>query len=62
MNMDLLNLYYNAKSKFGINELSKMLSVNKNTLSRWELLQSVPKSYQFDLMEILNMEINWVKK
>lgn len=45
--------------KNSITELSKLLFVNKNTIQRWVLLESVPWQYHVDLKKILGLEINY---
>jgi len=52
-------LYLKVQEKFSRNEISKKINVNKNTISRWELLKSVPRNYHFDLLELNGDEINY---
>jgi hypothetical protein len=52
-------LYLEVKEKFSRNEISEKINVNKNTISRWELLESVPRNYHFDLLELNGDEINY---
>jgi hypothetical protein len=52
-------LYLEVKEKFSKNEISEKINVNKNTISRWELLESVPRSYHFDLLELNGDEIDY---
>lgn len=47
--------------KYTISELSKLLCVNKNTIQRWKLLESVPWQYHVDLKKILGLEIDYTK-
>lgn len=42
-----------------INELSKILYVNKNTIQRWLLLKNVPWQYHIDLKKLLNLDIDY---
>lgn len=42
-----------------ISELSKLLNVNKNTIKRWILLDSVPWQYNIDLKKLLKLEVNY---
>jgi hypothetical protein len=44
-----------------INELTKILYVNKNTIERWISLKSVPWQYHIDLKKILNFNIDYTK-
>ena len=46
---------------YSISELSKILSVNKNTIQRWILLESVPWQYHVDLKKLLGLEIDYTK-
>ena len=52
-------LYLKVKDKVSKNEISEKINVNKNTISRWELLKSVPRNYHFDLLELNGEEINY---
>lgn len=42
-----------------ISELSKLLYVNKNTIQRWILLESVPWQYHVDLKKLLGLKIDY---
>lgn len=44
-----------------INELTKILYVNKNTIERWITLKSVPWQYHIDLKKILKSNIDYTK-
>ena len=50
INFEYLN---QALKKHSISELSELLFVNKNTIQRWKLLESVPWQYHIDLKKIL---------
>lgn len=52
-------LYLRLRNSFDIKTISQKLELNKNTLERWEILQSVPKHYHFDLLELLGDEIDY---
>lgn len=52
-------VYLRVREKFSNQDISAMLDLNKNTVSRWELLKSVPKHYHFDLIKILGEEIKY---
>lgn len=54
-------LFLEVLEKHNVNEISNLLDVNKNTIRRWGLLKSVPKNYQFDLMDLLGIEIDYSK-
>lgn len=45
--------------KYSINELSKILHVNSNTIKRWLSQNKVPSYYFFDLCNLLNVEISY---
>jgi hypothetical protein len=55
------NLLKNVLESYSISEVSKLLSVNKNTVQRWILLESVPWQYHVDLKKILGLEIDYTK-
>jgi transcriptional regulator with XRE-family HTH domain len=60
MNMETTyELYLKVSEKFSKNEISEKIGVNKNTISRWEILKSVPRNYHFDLLELNGDEINY---
>ena len=60
-NTSLLDLYLKAEQKFGINRLTKILSVNRGTLERWKLLENVPEFYLFDLYDLMGIDIEYKK-
>ncbi len=58
-NISLIDLYLQAESKFGINNMIKYLSVNRGTIERWKLLDNVPDYYLFDLYDIMGIDIEY---
>ena len=60
-NISLIDLYLQAESKFGINNLIKYLSVNRGTIERWKLLKNVPEYYLFDLYNLMGIDIEYEK-
>jgi hypothetical protein len=52
-------LFLRAKKIHGIKKIANYIDVNKNTISRWELLKNVPKNYYFDLCELLDEKIDY---
>ncbi len=58
-NISLIDLYLQAESKFGINNLIKHLSVNRGTIERWKLLKNVPEYYLFDLYDLMGIDIEY---
>lgn len=53
------DLYCQTLSKLSKNEIANKIGVNKNTISRWEKLKSVPKAYHFDLLKINGEQIDY---
>lgn len=56
-----LNLLNKSIEKLGIKEVSKQLGVSIGTTKRWIGLKSIPSSYQFEIMKINNVKIDYSK-
>jgi transcriptional regulator with XRE-family HTH domain len=52
-------LYLRVRKSFNNAEISELINVNKNTVSRWETLKSVPRHYHFDLLKMIGEEIDY---
>jgi len=48
-------------AKYGYTDLSEQLSLADGTVKRWVELNSIPKNYEFDLLKLANMKINYAK-
>lgn len=46
-------------TKYTINELTVLLNVSKGTINRWIEKGNVPELYKFELMKLLNIDINY---
>lgn len=57
--MDLIQLLHNLLKRYGIKHLSDKLSVNKGTINRWIELNSVPKFYTLDIMQLSDIPIDY---
>lgn len=47
--------------KFKIKELSSKLNLSSGTIIRWIVLNDIPKSYEFDLLKLSNIKIDYSK-
>jgi len=52
-------LYLRVSELYTKTEISKKIDVNKNTITRWELLKSVPKHYHIDLLNLIGEDIDY---
>jgi len=55
-NFDLIN---EAIKSNNIIEIAKILNVSAGTINRWILLKNVPSSYEFELLKLLNKDIDY---
>ena len=55
-NLDILN---NLFTKYSLNELAKELNVAPGTITRWIELHDIPKNYEFDILKLSNIQINY---
>ena len=58
-NIDLLFILNNLIDKYTIKILSNKLNLSSGTLIRWIQLNDIPKSYEFDLLKLSNIKINY---
>jgi hypothetical protein len=54
--LDILNSLFN---KYSLNELAKELNVATGTITRWIELNDIPKNYEFDILKLSNIQINY---
>ena len=52
-------LFLKVKNQYTLTDIAKTLNVAIGTVRRWIELQSVPESYQFDLMKMAGEEIDY---
>jgi len=58
-NIDLLSLLGQLIDKYGIKTLADKLNLSPGTLLRWNELNDVPLSYEFDLLKLTGTKINY---
>lgn len=60
---DLFHIFNNLLifKKYNLKSLSKKLNLSVGTLSRWIELKNIPRNYEFDLLKISNIEIDYSK-
>jgi len=58
-NHNLLEILHNLFTKYSVNEVAKNLNVTKGTISRWIELNDIPKNYEFDILKLSNIQINY---
>ncbi len=58
-NYNLLDILKNLLTKYSLNELAKDLNVATGTITRWIELNDIPKNYQFDILKLSNIQINY---
>jgi len=56
-----LDLLDEVLKEHSIKSLAKVLNVAHGTISRWKELNDIPSSYEFDLLKILNIDIDYSK-
>jgi DNA-binding transcriptional regulator YiaG len=56
-----LDLLDEVLKEHSIKSLAKVLNVAPGTISRWKELNDIPSSYEFDLLKILNIDIDYSK-
>lgn len=55
------DLYLRVRKNFTKEQIASKIDVNKNTVSRWEILKSVPRHYHIDLLKIISEKIDYSK-
>jgi len=58
-NYNLLDILKNLFTKYSLNELAKELNVASGTITRWIELNDIPKNYEFDILKLSNIQINY---
>jgi len=58
-NYNLLDILNTLFTKYSLNELAKELNVATGTITRWIQLNDIPKNYEFDILKLSNIEINY---
>ena len=56
---NLLEILNNLFTKYSLKELSTELNVATGTITRWVELNDIPKHYEFDILKLSNIEINY---
>jgi len=57
--MDLINSLNQLLVIYSIKELSNELNVSVGTITRWLELNDIPKHYEFDILKLLNVPIDY---
>jgi len=58
-NYNLLDILNGLFTKYSLNELAKELNVATGTITRWIELNDIPKNYEFDILKLSNIQINY---
>ena len=58
MNLDYLN---ELLKKYSIKEIANKLNIASGTIKRWIELNEIPKNYEFDLLKLSNISIDYSK-
>jgi hypothetical protein len=58
-NYNLLEILNKLLTIYSLKELSRDLNVATGTITRWIELNNIPKNYEFDILKISNIEINY---
>lgn len=58
-NYNLLDILNSLFTKYSLNELAKKLNVATGTITRWIELNDIPKNYEFDILKLSNIQINY---
>lgn len=58
---DLLETLNKALEKYSVKALAEVLNVAPGTITRWKDLKDVPPAYEFDLLKLLNISIDYSK-
>jgi hypothetical protein len=56
---DLLHILNKLLEKYSIKSLSEILNLAPGTLGRWIELNDIPKSYEFDLLKLAGIQIDY---
>lgn len=57
--MDLLQLLNNLLNVYTIKDISDKLNLSTGTVKRWLLLNNIPSNYEFDLLKLSDIDINY---
>jgi hypothetical protein len=58
-NNDLLSLLDKLLLTNNINQIAEKLNITSSTIKRWKELKDIPKNYEFDLLKMLGIKINY---
>lgn len=58
-NYDLLVIIKDLFTKYSLKELANELNVATGTITRWIELNSIPKHYEFDILKLSNIKIDY---
>jgi len=57
----LTNLLNEVLKTYKLCEVAKLLNITSSTIRRWIELNNIPQNYEFDLLKLLNIEIDYSK-
>ena len=60
-NYDLIKVLQNVLQKYPLKELAVLLNLAPGTITRWIELNDIPKHYEFDLLKLLGIKIDYSK-
>ena len=52
-------IFEKVKEKYTLAQIAKVLNVAPGTVNRWNINKNVPEAYQFDLMKLAGIDINY---
>ena len=61
VNINLIFILNKLLEKYNIKKLSEILNLSSGTITRWIELNNIPKSYEFDLLKLSNIKIDYSK-
>lgn len=61
MDINLLDILKNLQTQYSTKYLAEKLNLAPGTITRWIELNDIPKNYEFDLLKLANIEIDYSK-
>jgi hypothetical protein len=61
LNTNLLVILNNLLQTNSLKEIAQQLNVASGTITRWIELENIPKSYEFDILKLSNIQIDYSK-